>query len=89
MSVYTPEAYCTVIFYAVCICLQHVVECEQVIRDLQMNQVSLSDRLAQKKQKLIELHSTSHILDADILSLQDTKVMVRNTYCTVFCITTH
>ncbi|TDH16399.1 hypothetical protein EPR50_G00020560 [Perca flavescens] len=52
---------------------KHVVECEQVIRELQESQVSLSDRLAQQKQHLIELCGTSYVLDPEIGNLQDTK----------------
>ncbi|XP_051240947.1 coiled-coil domain-containing protein 40 [Dicentrarchus labrax] len=52
---------------------KHVVECEQVIRELQESQVSLSDGLAQQKQQLIELCSTSYTLDPDFVNLQDTK----------------
>ncbi|XP_023262649.1 coiled-coil domain-containing protein 40 [Seriola lalandi dorsalis] len=52
---------------------KHVTECEQVIRELQESQVSLSDRLAQQKQQLIELCGTSYALDPDFISLQDTK----------------
>ncbi|KAM7393645.1 hypothetical protein PAMP_020502 [Pampus punctatissimus] len=52
---------------------KHVTECEQVIRELQENQVSLSDRLAQQKQRLIELCGTSCVLDPDFINLQDTK----------------
>ncbi|XP_067440355.1 coiled-coil domain-containing protein 40 [Thunnus thynnus] len=52
---------------------KHVIGCEQVIRELQRSQVSLSDRLAQQKQLLIELCSTSCILDPDFVNLQDTK----------------
>ncbi|KAM7418487.1 hypothetical protein PAMA_015890 [Pampus argenteus] len=61
---------------------KHVTECEQVIRELQENQVSLSDRLAQQKQRLIELCGTSCFLDPDFINLQDTKDRVRS------CITT-
>ncbi|KAA8594484.1 hypothetical protein FQN60_011619 [Etheostoma spectabile] len=52
---------------------KHVVECEQVIRELQESQVSLSDRLAQQKQQLIELCGTSYVLDPEFESLRDTK----------------
>ncbi|XP_070832310.1 coiled-coil domain-containing protein 40 isoform X1 [Chaetodon trifascialis] len=52
---------------------KHVVECEQVTRELQMSQVGLSDRLTQQKQRLIELCGTSYVLDPDFLNLQDTK----------------
>ncbi|KAM7009676.1 coiled-coil domain-containing protein 40 [Tautogolabrus adspersus] len=52
---------------------KHVVECEQVIRDLQESQVSLSDRLAQQKQQLVNVCSTSYVLDPDFVNLQDTK----------------
>ncbi|XP_034744686.1 coiled-coil domain-containing protein 40 [Etheostoma cragini] len=52
---------------------KHVVECEQVIRELQESQVSLSDRLAKQKQQLIELCGTSYVLDPEFESLQDTK----------------
>ncbi|XP_038570330.1 coiled-coil domain-containing protein 40 isoform X2 [Micropterus salmoides] len=52
---------------------KHVAECEQVIRELQKSQVSLSNRLAQKKQQVIELCGTSHVLDPDFVNLQDTK----------------
>uniref|UniRef100_A0A3B4TDT8 Coiled-coil domain 40 molecular ruler complex subunit n=1 Tax=Seriola dumerili TaxID=41447 RepID=A0A3B4TDT8_SERDU len=52
---------------------KHVTECEQVIRELQESQVSLSDRLAQQKQQLIELCGTSYALEPDFISLQDTK----------------
>ncbi|XP_036970450.1 coiled-coil domain-containing protein 40 isoform X1 [Acanthopagrus latus] len=51
----------------------HVVEWEQKIRELQESKVSLSDRLAQQKQHLIELCGTSCNLDPDIENLQDTK----------------
>ncbi|XP_044044651.1 coiled-coil domain-containing protein 40 [Siniperca chuatsi] len=49
------------------------VECEQVIRELQKSQMSLSDRLAQQKQQVIELCGTSHILEPEFVNLQDTK----------------
>ncbi|XP_041790181.1 coiled-coil domain-containing protein 40 [Chelmon rostratus] len=52
---------------------KHVVECEQVVRELQTSQVSLSGRLAQQKQQLIELCGTSYALDPDFINLQDTK----------------
>ncbi|XP_035515431.1 coiled-coil domain-containing protein 40 [Morone saxatilis] len=52
---------------------KHAVECEQVIRELQESQVSLSDSLAQQKQQLIELCGTSYTLDPDFENLQDTK----------------
>lgn len=70
------------------VCLQHVMESEQVIRELQESQVSVSDRLAQQRQQLTELCSSIYILDPDFISLQDTKDRVRSTYCTVCCITT-
>lgn len=57
-----------------------MAECEQVIRELQESQVSLSDRLAQQKQQLIGLCGTSYILDPDFGNLQDTKDRVRRTY---------
>lgn len=69
------------------VCLQHVAECEQVIRELQKSQVSLSNRLAQKKQQVIELCGTSHVLDPDFVNLQDTKDRVRSTYSVGYCIT--
>lgn len=80
-----------IVFDAVCmyVCRQHVVEREQVIKELQRSQVSLSDRLAQQRQQLIELCSTSYILDPDFVNLQDTKDRVKSTHCTVHCITTH
>lgn len=65
-----------------------MVESEQVIRELQESQVSVSDRLAQQKQQLIELCGTSYVLDPDFVNLQDTKDRVRSTYCTVYCVTT-
>ncbi|XP_029295682.1 coiled-coil domain-containing protein 40, partial [Cottoperca gobio] len=52
---------------------KHVVECEQVIREIQTSQVSLGDKLAQQKQQLIELCGTSYVLDPDFGNLQDTK----------------
>ncbi|XP_070710661.1 coiled-coil domain-containing protein 40 [Pempheris klunzingeri] len=52
---------------------KHVLDCEQVIRELQKSQVSLSDRLAQQKQQLIELCGTSYVLDPDFINLQDAK----------------
>ncbi|GAA6228588.1 coiled-coil domain-containing protein 40 isoform X2 [Lates japonicus] len=52
---------------------KHVTECEQVIRELQQSQMSLSDRLAQQKQQLMELCGTSYVLDPDFVNLQDTK----------------
>ncbi|XP_070781226.1 coiled-coil domain-containing protein 40 [Enoplosus armatus] len=52
---------------------KHVVECEQVIRELQESQMNLSDRLRRQKQQLIELCGTSYILDPDFVNLQDTK----------------
>ncbi|XP_071361508.1 coiled-coil domain-containing protein 40 [Trachinotus anak] len=52
---------------------KHVTECEQVIRELQKSQVSLSDRLAQQKQQLIGLCGTSYTLEPDFINLQDTK----------------
>ncbi|XP_073328647.1 coiled-coil domain-containing protein 40 [Pagrus major] len=52
---------------------KHVVKCEQMIRELQESKVSLSDRLAQQKQHLIELCGTSDNLDHDIINLQETK----------------
>lgn len=86
ISAYVPEACCSVISCTVC--LQQVVESEQVIRELQESQVSVSDRLAQQKQQLIELCGTSYVLDPDFVNLQDTKDRVRSTYCTVYCVTT-
>lgn len=62
------------------VCVQHVVECEQVIRELQMSQVSLSDRLTKEKQQLIELCGTSYVLDPHFVTLQDNKDRVRSTY---------
>ena len=56
-----------------------MLECEQVIRELQESQVSVSDRLAQQKQQLIELCRTSYVLDSDFENLQDTKDRVRIT----------
>ncbi|XP_049428773.1 coiled-coil domain-containing protein 40 [Epinephelus fuscoguttatus] len=52
---------------------KHVEEHVQVIRELGESQVSLSDRLTQQKQQLVELCSTSYILDAEFGNLQDTK----------------
>ncbi|XP_053183141.1 coiled-coil domain-containing protein 40 [Scomber japonicus] len=52
---------------------KHAIECERVIRDLQKSQVSLSDRLAQQKQQLIELGGKTFLLDPDVVNLQDTK----------------
>ncbi|KAM9363274.1 coiled-coil domain-containing protein 40 [Symphorus nematophorus] len=52
---------------------KHVGECEQVIRELQKSQGSLSDRLAQQKQQLIDLCGTSQVLDCDCVNLQETK----------------
>ncbi|XP_026158224.1 coiled-coil domain-containing protein 40 [Mastacembelus armatus] len=52
---------------------KHVTECDQVIRELQESQVSLSNRLAQQKQQLTELCGTSYVLDPDFINLQDTK----------------
>ncbi|XP_034400840.1 coiled-coil domain-containing protein 40 [Cyclopterus lumpus] len=52
---------------------KHVVECEQVIRELQMIQESVSNRLAQQKQQLIELCGTSYALDPEFENLHDTK----------------
>ncbi|KAI3352756.1 hypothetical protein L3Q82_019334 [Scortum barcoo] len=52
---------------------KHVIEREQVIKELQRSQVSLSDRLTQQRQQLIDLCSTSYTLDPDIENLQDTK----------------
>lgn len=63
------------------LCHQHVVECEEVIRELQENQESLSDRLAQQKQQVLELCGTSYILDPEFVNLQDTKDRVRSTLC--------
>lgn len=70
--------------YVQYVCLQHVVECEQVVRELQTSQVSLSGRLAQQKQQLIELCGTSYALDPDFINLQDTKDRVRGPYCTAY-----
>lgn len=50
--------------------------------------MSLSDRLAQEKQQLIELCGNSYVLDPDFGNLQDTKDRVRRTYSTVYSITT-
>ncbi|XP_047435310.1 coiled-coil domain-containing protein 40 isoform X1 [Mugil cephalus] len=50
-----------------------VSESKQVIRELQKSQVSLSNRLVQQKQQVIELCGTSCILDSDFVSLKDTK----------------
>ncbi|XP_029137087.2 coiled-coil domain-containing protein 40 [Labrus bergylta] len=52
---------------------KHVVECEQVIRDLQESRVILSDKLAQQKQQLVDVCSFSYILEPDFVNLQDTK----------------
>ncbi|XP_031722936.1 coiled-coil domain-containing protein 40 [Anarrhichthys ocellatus] len=52
---------------------KHVAEREQVIGELQKSQDSLSNRLAQQKQQLIELCGTSCILDPEFGNLQDTK----------------
>ncbi|KAG8015044.1 Coiled-coil domain-containing protein 40 [Nibea albiflora] len=52
---------------------KHVAECEEVIGELQESQASLSDRLVQQKQQLLELCGTSYILDPEFVNLQDTK----------------
>ncbi|XP_068590798.1 coiled-coil domain-containing protein 40 [Cebidichthys violaceus] len=52
---------------------KHVEEREQVIGELQKSQESLSNRLAQQRQQLIELCGTSSILDPEFGNLQDTK----------------
>ncbi|XP_063739147.1 coiled-coil domain-containing protein 40-like isoform X2 [Eleginops maclovinus] len=52
---------------------KHVVEYEQAIRELEVSQVRLSDRLAQQKQQLSELCSTSYVLDPEFENLQDVK----------------
>lgn len=52
-----------------------------MIRELQESQVSVSDRLAQQRQRLTELCSSIYVLDPDFVSLQDTKDRVRSTYC--------
>lgn len=57
-----------------------MTEYEQVIRELQKSQVSLSDRLSQQKQRLIELCGISCVLDPDFVNLQDTKDRVRSAY---------
>ncbi|XP_028993575.1 coiled-coil domain-containing protein 40 [Betta splendens] len=52
---------------------KRVAEYEQVIREQRESQVSLSDKLEQQRQQLIELCSNSYGLDPDIGNLQDTK----------------
>lgn len=68
--------------YLKCACLQHIAECEQVIEELQESQVSLSVRLGQQKQQLIELCGTSYVLDPEFVNLQDTKDRVSSTITT-------
>lgn len=67
--------------YPQIVCLQHVTESEQVIRELQESQASVSDRLARQRKQLTELCSSVYILDPDFVSLQDTKDRVRSS-CT-------
>ncbi|KAG7219047.1 hypothetical protein INR49_019354, partial [Caranx melampygus] len=52
---------------------KHVSECDRGIRELQESKDSLNDRLAQQKQRLIDLCGTSSALDSDLMNLQDTK----------------
>nr|XP_046258864.1 coiled-coil domain-containing protein 40 isoform X2 [Scatophagus argus] len=52
---------------------KRVAECEQMIKELQESQVSVSNRLEQQKQQLIELCGTSYVLDPDFVNLQDSK----------------
>ncbi|KAK2815627.1 hypothetical protein Q5P01_026094 [Channa striata] len=52
---------------------KNVAECEQLIKELQESQQSLSHSLEKQKQQLVELYGTNCILDTDIVNLQDTK----------------
>lgn len=70
-------------------CIQHVAECEQAIREQQESQVSLSDKLEQQKQWLEEMCSTNDVLEQDIGNLQDAKDRVRNRHCVMYCINTY
>ncbi|XP_056136486.1 coiled-coil domain-containing protein 40 [Lampris incognitus] len=54
---------------------KQVAECEEVIKGLQESQVSVSSRLALKKQELTEQHNTTSVLTSDLLKLQDSKDM--------------
>lgn len=57
-------------------CVQNVAECEQGIKELQENQQVLSQRLADQKQQLVEVCSSSSSLDQEYRTLQDTKDQV-------------
>ncbi|XP_008315900.1 coiled-coil domain-containing protein 40 isoform X2 [Cynoglossus semilaevis] len=52
---------------------KNVAECEQGIKELQENQQVLSQRLADQKQQLVEVCSSSSSLDQEYRTLQDTK----------------
>lgn len=56
--------------------VQNVAECEQGIKELQENQQVLSQRLADQKQQLMEVCSSSSSLDQEYRTLQDTKDQV-------------
>ncbi|KAF3687186.1 Coiled-coil domain-containing protein 40 [Channa argus] len=53
--------------------LKHVAESEQSIKELQENQQSLSNKIEEQKQQLLELCGTSYIVDTEIVNFQDTK----------------
>ncbi|KAF3687185.1 Coiled-coil domain-containing protein 40 [Channa argus] len=53
--------------------LKHVAESEQSIKELQENQQSLSNKIEEQKQQLLELCGTSYIIDTEIVNIQDTK----------------
>ncbi|XP_069569961.1 coiled-coil domain-containing protein 40 [Brachyistius frenatus] len=52
---------------------KRAAECELQVEELQRNRASLSDRLGQQKQQLIDLCSTDCILESESAHLRDTK----------------
>uniref|UniRef100_A0A3P9KYC4 Coiled-coil domain containing 40 n=1 Tax=Oryzias latipes TaxID=8090 RepID=A0A3P9KYC4_ORYLA len=52
---------------------KHLVEFEHTVRELQENQVSLTDGLVQERLQLSELLSTGNILDSEMVNIRDTK----------------
>lgn len=58
--------------------LQNLADSNQAIRELQVKQAALSDRLAQQKQQLTEVSSINYALDTEEINLQDAKERVRS-----------
>lgn len=58
--------------------LQNLADSNQAIRELQVKQATLSDRLAQQKQQLTDVSSINYALDTEEINLQDAKERVRS-----------